>query len=163
MSHLDDLVQLLTPVIADLGFDVEAVELTGKGKNRRLLVAIDADGGVGIDEITLVTRALGEFLELPEVDSLLGKEPYTLEVSSRGTHRPLTAPRHWRRNVGRLVAIDPADPVHTDGRFEARIVGADDDGVDLATKNETSRWAFDDIAKAVVHIEFAKTKKKKDA
>ena len=35
----------------------------------------------------------------------LGDEPYTLEVSSPGVDRPLTLPRHWRRNVGRLVAV----------------------------------------------------------
>ena len=34
---------------------------------------------------------------------------YELEVGTRGVDRPLTLPRHWRRNVGRLVKVTVAD------------------------------------------------------
>ena len=40
----------------------------------------------------------------------MGRTPYVLEVTSPGVDRPLTEPRHWRRNIGRLVtvAVGPA-------------------------------------------------------
>ena len=38
-----------------------------------------------------------------DANDALGEQPYTLEVTSRGVDRPLTLPRHWARNIGRLV------------------------------------------------------------
>ena len=40
---------------------------------------------------------------------VMGEQPYTLEVTSRGVDRPLTLPRHWRRNADRLVKVTLAD------------------------------------------------------
>lgn len=137
--------ELLAPVIASLGLDLEAVDLHGKA-DRRLVVAVDRDGGVGIDEIAEATRAVSAVLDDSD---LMGDGRYTLEVASRGVNRPLTAPRHWRRNVGRLVAVDLADGE----RFEARIADSDDDGVDLVSRGATTRFTYDEIVKAVVQIE----------
>ena len=57
---------------------------------------------------------------------VMGEAPYTLEVTSPGIDRPLTLPRHWRRNVDRLVKVDADDGAAVTGR----IAGSDDDGVD---------------------------------
>lgn len=143
------LTAVLEPYVADLGFDLEAVEVSGGGKHRTVLVAIDADGGIGIDDIATVTRELSAVFDTAEVDRILGTASFTLEVSSRGTHRPLTDPRHWRRNVGRLVAIDSLEGE----RFEARISSADDDAVELTDKAGTTRWPYDEITQAVIQIE----------
>ena len=56
---------------------------------------------------------------------VMGEQPYTLEVTSRGVDRPLTLPRHWRRNVDRLVKVDPR---RTARPSTGRIVAATDDG-----------------------------------
>ncbi len=40
---------------------------------------------------------------------VMGEQPYTLEVTSRGVDRPLTLPRHWRRNADRLVKVTLTD------------------------------------------------------
>ena len=53
----------------------------------------------------------------------MGEQPYTLEVTSPGTDRPLTQPRHWRRNQGRLVKATLADRRTVTGR----ITDSDDD------------------------------------
>ncbi len=137
---------LLEPTITALGLDLEDVELVGKAANRRLLISVDKDGGVGIDEIAKATRAVSALLD--ESD-LLGEDRYTLEVASRGVDRPLTAPRHWQRNIGRLVAVELVDGE----RFELRIESADDTGANLASKDQTTRFEYDEIVKAVVQIE----------
>ena len=91
--------ELATPLGA-LGLDVEAVELTPAGKRRILRIAVDADDGVTLDDVAGATKKVSEVLDATDV---MGEQPYTLEVSSPGVGRPLTEPRHFRRNVGRLV------------------------------------------------------------
>ena len=49
----------------------------------------------------------------------MGEQPYTLEVGSPGVDRPLTEPRHFRRNVCRLVTITPLDGPAVTGRITA--------------------------------------------
>ena len=43
--------------------------------------------------------------------------PYTLEVTSRGVDRPLTLPRHWRRNADRLVKVTLVEGGDVTGRI----------------------------------------------
>lgn len=143
---IERIASLLEPVTAELGLDLEEIELLGKDDRRRLLVAVDRDRGVGIDEITDATRAISAVLDESDV---MGEGRYTLEVASRGVDRPLTEPRHWRRNARRVVAVDLVDGE----RFEARVGDSDDTGVDLAIKGETTRFPYDEIVKAVVQIE----------
>lgn len=132
--------------VADLGLDLEAVEIVGQAKHRRLVIAVDRDGGVGIDEITRATRAVSAALDATDA---MGKAPYTLEVTSRGTDRPLTAPRHWRRNHDRLVHVTLADGA----KVTARIGDSDDDGVDLLRGGVPTRYPYGDIEHAVIEIE----------
>ncbi|RLV56986.1 ribosome maturation factor RimP [Aeromicrobium phragmitis] len=142
----DRIADLVGPVVSALGLDLEAVELSGQGPHRRLRIAVDGDEGVDIDTIADVTRAVSAELDATD---LLGNAPYTLEVTSRGVDRPLTAPRHWRRNAGRLV-----EARLTDGRtVVGRIGDSDDDGVDLRAKGVPTRYAYADIERAVIQIE----------
>lgn len=142
----DRIADLVGPVVSALGLDLEAVELSGQGPNRRLRIAVDGDEGVDIDTIADVTRAVSAELDAAD---LLGSAPYTLEVTSRGVDRPLTAPRHWRRNAGRLV-----EARLTDGRtLVGRIGDSDDDGVDLLAKGVPTRCSYADIERAVIQIE----------
>ncbi|MFD1861216.1 ribosome maturation factor RimP [Aeromicrobium camelliae] len=142
----DRIADLVGPVVSALGLDLEAVELSGQGPNRRLRIAVDGDEGVDIGTIADVTRAVSAELDATD---LLGSAPYTLEVTSRGVDRPLTAPRHWRRNAGRLV-----EARLTDGRtLVGRIGDSDDDGVDLLAKGVPTRYSYADIERAVIQIE----------
>jgi ribosome maturation factor RimP len=143
--------QLAERCVTDLGLDLEAVELTKAGKRRVLRIAVDTDGGVGIDSITEATRELSKALDASDV---MGNQPYTLEVTSRGVHRPLTLPRHWRRNVGRLVVADLADGSHLKGRIAA----VDDGAVDLTVDGELRRLPFDDVDTARVEAELTRPK-----
>ncbi|MEO6470351.1 MAG: ribosome maturation factor RimP [Aeromicrobium sp.] len=142
----DRLETLVAGCVTDLGFDLEALELTPAGKRRVLRIAIDQDGGVTIDDISSATRSLSEALDSSDV---MGSLPYMLEVTSRGVDRPLTLPRHWRRNADRLVSAHLADGSTVAGR----IGDSDDDGVDIATNDGAQRLAYVDVAKALVQIE----------
>ena len=148
--------QLAERCVTALGLDLEAVELSASGsahsgKRRLLRIAVDADGGVPIESITQATRELSK--ELDATDAM-GSQPYTLEVTSRGVDRPLTLPRHWLRNVGRLVVAELADG----SRVKGRISTADDSGADLAVDGAPRRLPFDDVTTARVEVELTKPK-----
>ena len=142
-------VELAEP-LASLGLDIEAVEITPAGKRRILRVAVDKDGGVTLDDVADATRSVNEVLDASDV---MGEQPYTLEVTSRGVDRPLVLPRHWRRNARRLVKV-----VHVDGSsFTGRIVAHDEDpegGVTLDVNGRERRVRYAEVKKALVQIEF---------
>ncbi|GAA2079394.1 ribosome maturation factor RimP [Aeromicrobium halocynthiae] len=129
--------------IEDLGLDVESLAVSSSGSKRIVRIAVDADGGVGIDRIAKASRAVSATLDESDV---MGQQPYTLEVTSRGLDAPLTAERHWRRAAGRLVAVTLADGASVTGR----VAGSDPDGVDLTVGTEPRRLAYDEVQTAVV-------------
>jgi ribosome maturation factor RimP len=130
-----------------LGLDVEAVELTPAGKRRVLRIAVDKDGGVSLDDVAAATRAINDVLDATDA---LGEQPYTLEVTSRGVDRPLTLPRHWRRNASRLVKVTLVDGTTVTGR----IGESDDEQVSLDVDGTERPVAYAEVAKAHVQIEF---------
>jgi ribosome maturation factor RimP len=136
--------------LSTLGLDIEAVELTPGGKRRVLRIAVDKDGGVTLDDIAEATRAVSEVLDDSDV---LGEMAYTLEVTSRGVDRPLTEPRHWRRNHDRLVKVTLAEGEPVTGR----ILDSGDTGALLDFSGTRRRIAYADVAKALVQIEFNRT------
>jgi ribosome maturation factor RimP len=133
--------------LSELGLDLEAVELTPAGKRRVLRVAVDKDGGVTLDDIADATRAVGQ--QLDEQD-LMGEQAYTLEVTSRGVDRPLTEPRHWRRNHDRLVRASLRDGSQVTGR----VSDSDDLGATLDVAGAAQRVEYAEVTKALVQIEF---------
>src|SRR5690606_10192619 len=89
----------------------------GRGGGGRGQVVVDRDQGVGLDAIAEVSRALSAALDrADEAGAAVMPGEYVLEVSSPGVDRPLTEPRHWRRNVGRLVAVTVAGEGQVTGR-----------------------------------------------
>ncbi len=145
----DHLAEELTGPLDALGLDLEAVDLTSAGKRRVLRVAIDKDGGVTMDDIADATREVSRLLDDTDV---MGAQPYTLEVSSPGVDRPLSLPRHWRRNAGRLVKVTFGEGEPVTGR----ITTSDDDGAVLDVEGTERRVAYVEVKKAKVQIEFKK-------
>jgi ribosome maturation factor RimP len=143
----DRLAGVLTDPLSAVGLDVEAIDLTPAGKRRLLRVAVDKDGGVTLDDIAEATKEVSRLLDETDV---MGVHPYTLEVTSPGVDRPLTHPRHWRRNAGRLVKVSCRDGSTVTGR----ITGSDDDAASLDVDGTDRKVAFADVAKAKVQIEF---------
>jgi ribosome maturation factor RimP len=138
---------VLTEPLAAAGLDVEAIDLTPAGKRRLLRVAVDKDGGVTLDDIADATKEVSRVLDESDV---MGEQPYTLEVTSPGTDRPLTMARHWRRNRGRLVKATLVDG----GTVTGRIVGNDDAAAVLDVDGTSHEVRYADVAKAKVELEF---------
>jgi len=150
-AQRERLATAIGPVVAAVGCDLEKVSVSPAGRRTVVRVVVDADAGVSLDEVAAVSRAVTEVLDSRDTE-LFGDTPYVLEVTSPGVDRPLTEPRHWRRAVGRLVEV-PVPGVST----RARVVAADDDGVELADEggNRTRRgWA--ELGRGKVQVEFGR-------
>lgn len=133
-----------------LGLDVEAVEITPAGKRRVLRIAVDADGGITLDHVAEATQEVSRVLDDPINADVMGEQPYTLEVTSRGVDRPLTLPRHWRRNADRLVRVTDVDGMETTGR----VTDSDETSVRLDVDGARRELLYADVAKALVQVEF---------
>jgi ribosome maturation factor RimP len=97
-----------------------------------------------------VSRSVSEVLDGAD-DVLRGA--YVLEVTSPGVDRPLTAPRHWRRNQGRKVRVQRTDGREVVGRLEET---SDDEGgaATLRTEQGNVSVRYADVRRATVEVEF---------
>lgn len=143
--------ELVDPLAAQ-GLDVEHVEVTPAGKRRVLRVAVDKDGGVTLDDVAAATKEVSRVLDESDV---MGEQPYTLEVTSRGVDRPLTLPRHWRRNRDRMVKVTLDDG----SALEGRIVDATDTAATLEVAGTQREVGYPQVTKALVQIEFNRKQK----
>lgn len=138
---------VVAEAVAELGFDLEELDVQQAGRRRLVKVVIDSDDGVGLDEISDISHGVSKVLDAHE-HVLAGS--YTLEVTSPGVDRPLTRARHWHRARNRLVKIRL-----TDGKdLVARVGLADDEGVQVLAGGELRRVAYRDVERAVVEVEF---------
>jgi len=143
----DRIADVIGPVIAAAGMDLESVRVSAAGRRRLLRVVVDSDRGVSLDDAAAISRKLSAALEAAPV---MGDFPYTLEVSSPGVDRPLTDPRHWRRAVGRLVQVTAADA----GPISGRVLAADADGVTLDVAGDHRRFGYAALGPGAIQVEF---------
>jgi ribosome maturation factor RimP len=114
-------------------------------------VIVDNEKHLNLDQVTAVSREISEVIETL---GALGETPFTLEVTSPGVDRPLTTPRHWRKNVDRLVKVTMNDGTVVEGRIGQ--VSESDVVVGAKTLN------YGEIKKALIEIEFKSTVKSAD-
>lgn len=153
MSTREQILQILEPIAKNLGLDLEDVEIKSAGKNSIVQVFVDKDGGINLDEVAQISNQISEVLDQRE---LLGEKPYTLDVGSPGVDRPLTKPRHWRRNNGRLVKVNFGSNSEV-----GRIIESDEEQVVLEVKGKSKTLSFEKIDKAFVQVEFNPKKSSK--
>lgn len=145
--------ELLEPLVASQGLDLEEIAVETVGRKRVLRVVVDSDTGADLDAVADVSRALSA--KLDETNAM-GDAAYDLEVGTPGAERLLKEHRHYTRALGRLVEFQLTDG----GEVTARILGVDEEGLDLEVpgvkgrKPTARRLAFGDIDKARVQVEF---------
>ncbi|MEU7845423.1 ribosome maturation factor RimP [Micromonospora sp. NPDC049114] len=158
---------VIEPVVNGVGYDLEDLSVSRAGRRHVVRVIVDADGGIDLDAVADVSRAVSAALDAAEEtdgDILAGE--YQLEVSSPGVDRPLTLPRHWRRNVGRLVKVtirgaaalpgQRGEQPSGDRQLTGRVVGADDETVQLETDAGRDSWAYAQLGPGRVQVEFTR-------
>ena len=151
MALKDQISELVTPAVSDLGFYLEDVHIATPGSHRIVTCIVDGDASLNLDQVTSVSRVISELLDEA---AFMGETPFTLEVTSPGVDRPLTQPRHFAKNIDRLLKIIKLDGSEVTGR----ILSNTDQDVTLtvAVKKETIEQtvSLSEIKRAVVEIEF---------
>ena len=140
----------LSGPLADLGVDVETVEVHKAGRRHVVRIVVDRDGGIDLDAVAAVSQRASALLDEPPLADLL-PGPFVLEVTSPGVDRPLTEARHFRRARTRLVQVDLADGSQVLGRI-VDVPG--DDEVVLEVDGATRTVERAQIRRAVVQVEF---------
>jgi ribosome maturation factor RimP len=143
------LLDLLGPVVEAAGYDLEDVTVTAAGRRSLVRVSVDADGGIDLDAVAAVTRAVSDVLDTDADGGSALAGPYVLEVSSPGVDRPLTEARHWRRAVGRLVEVPVGDASVT-----GRVIATSEDGVTLDIEGATRTLVWGEFGRGKVQVEF---------
>jgi ribosome maturation factor RimP len=153
--------------LAGLGLLVEDIAVTPAGRRRLVRIwidrALEGDGAdvtaptpsLTLDEVADATRVVSDALDDSDV---MGEQPYTLEVTSPGVDRPLTQPRHFQRNVMRLVTLTPLEGEPVTGRIVR--AGESDLTIEVpAVKKQPARtqdFRYADLSRAVVQVEFSR-------
>lgn len=142
---------LLEPVVTGAGYDLEDVTVTPAGRRSLVRVSVDADGGIDLDAVAEVTKVVSDALDAETPGGPTFAGPYVLEVSSPGVDRPLTEPRHWRRNLHRLVSVA------VDGKpVTGRVTAVVDAGVTLTIDGAQREVAWASLGTGKVQVEFSR-------
>lgn len=151
MSLTQSITELIEPAVTEAGFFLEEVQNTSAGSHRIIACVVDGQTPLNLDQVTQVSRLISELLDTA---TFMDETPFTLEVTSPGVDRPLTLPRHWTKNLTRLVKVTLQDGAVTTGRLTefnevtATLVE------NIKGRIKTHQVNFSDIKRAVVEIEF---------
>ena len=151
MALKDQISELITPALHQAGYFLEDVNIVSPGQHRIVTVIVDGESGLNLDQVTVASKLVSELLdEAP----FMGETPFTLEVTSPGIDRPLTLPRHFAKNVDRLLKVTKNDGVVVTGRIRSNTEIAVT--LEVAEKKEVKEItvALADIKRATVEIEF---------
>ena len=151
MALKDQISELITPALHQAGYFLEDVNIVSPGQHRIVTVIVDGESGLNLDQVTVASKLVSELLDAAV---FMGETPFTLEVTSPGIDRPLTLPRHFAKNVDRLLKVTKTDGVTITGR----ILSNTENGVTLSIteKKDVKEVvvALTDIKRATVEIEF---------
>ena len=151
MALKDQIAQLVTPSVEEAGYFLEDVHVVTPGNQRIVTCIVDGESALNLDQVTSASKIISGLLDEA---SFMGETPFTLEVTSPGIDRPLTRPRHFAKNVTRLLKVTLNDGNVVTGR----ITSSSENSVllEVVEKKASKEVSVElsDIKRAVVEIEF---------
>lgn len=151
MALKDQIADAVTPALSQAGYYLEEINVVTPGQHRIVTVIVDGESGLNLDQVTAASKLVSELLDTA---SFMGESPFTLEVTSPGIDRPLTLPRHFAKNVNRLLKVIKTDGEVVTGRITSNTES--DVTLSVTVKKEASDVVVPlvDIKRATVEIEF---------
>lgn len=142
--------EVAEPLAVDEGLEIVDVEYRREPRGMILRLFVDREGGVSLDDLTRVSRQLGDLLDVNDVVP----GAYTLEMSSPGINRRLRRPDHFSRYIGKRVRVKLASP--RDGRrvFVGTLESVEESGISVSDNTGAHAIAFTDIAQANYEADF---------
>ncbi|MBO0610051.1 ribosome maturation factor RimP [Myceligenerans salitolerans] len=147
----DDVRRIVGPVVDDADLYLEEVRVTRAGNRSVVRITLDLPetriGSLDSDTLGEVSRALSAALDADDVVA----GAYTLEISTPGTSRPLTTPRHFRRARTRLVTLTRADGGDAVSGRLTDVAGDGDDTV--LVLDDSRRIALSEVRRGRIEVE----------
>lgn len=106
-DYVEKTEKLVLPILEKYGYELVEVEFVREAGSWYLRVYLDKEGGITIDDLTVVNHELSDALDQDDFIS----ESYILEVSSPGLLRPFKKPRDFLKNLGEDVEVKFFSPV----------------------------------------------------
>lgn len=143
--------EIIVPVIGDMGFELDNIELMKMGNRLLLRVFIDKEGGVTIDDCEKVSRQIEAYLDVEDPIP----SAYILEVSSPGLDRPLRRPQDFKKFCGKVVRVVTSVPIENQTFFIGEIVEAGDVNIVLLLpRGRKVTIPHENISRARLEVKF---------
>lgn len=145
---VETITAMVAPLAATHHMDIEHVRITKAGKKSLIAIAVDSDSHPGLDDLEVLSEEVSACFDAAEErGELRFGAGYTLEISTPGVDMPLTTPRHWRRNRGRLVNLEGE-------KFRIGPLSSDESMIALVHGEDVSVRELTQLPEGVVEVEF---------
>jgi len=104
---VSEIERLIDPILTEKSFELVDLEYKSEGKGKIVRVFIDKQGGVNMDDCSVVSRELSILLDVHDI--IPGS--YNLEVSSPGLTRQLKKPADFGKNIGKKLRLKLINPI----------------------------------------------------
>ncbi|MDR3630842.1 MAG: ribosome maturation factor RimP [Desulfocapsaceae bacterium] len=110
-------------LLLSMGLELVEVQFRREGSGWVLRLFIDREGGVTLEDCTMVSRELSDYLDVED----LIEQAYHLEVSSPGLDRPLYGIGDFKRFCGRNARVKLHEQMNGQRVFVGKIHQVHDD------------------------------------
>ena len=131
--------ELITPILERNQFELVDVEYVKEGSEWYLRAYIDKEGGITVNDCTLVAREMNEILD--REDYVEGS--YIFEVSSPGLGRPLKKEKDYVRAMGKNLEIRTYRAINKEKEFYGILKSYDNESVTIEIENIETEKAED--------------------
>jgi len=132
------------PALSSLGLEIIDIEYRHEPVGKVLRIYIDQQQGVTVETCSQASEVISEILD----NSDILEDVYTLEVSSPGIERKLTKVSHYKRFVGKAIAVKTNLARQGRKRFKGKLVKAGVDGFSVEVDGEILDFRYEEVAKA---------------
>lgn len=128
MDVVQKIETLIEPALADMGYELVRVRVSGSQRKTLQIMADRLDGAaMGVDDCADISHAVSAILDVEDPIT----DAYVLEVSSPGIDRPLTKLPHFGRYVGFEAKVELHHMIDGRKRFSGKLLGVDGDTIRL--------------------------------
>jgi ribosome maturation factor RimP len=141
--------EFVDELLPSMGLELVEIQYRQEQHGWVLRIFIDTPEGVTLDHCSMVSRELGDYLE---VEDLIDHQ-YHLEVSSPGLERKLYKIEDFKRFLGRTAKIKMHQPIDGEKIFVGEIFQVDGDLIVLKMEGERRlEFTFDMVSVARLAI-----------
>ena len=150
------IIELITPIVDRRKELLWDLTYTKEGGQKVLRILLDKPNHqfITMADLTAFTQEVNELLDTSDPDPI--PEAYLLDISSPGADRPLKHPWHfkWAQDSNENILVSLFVAKNGQKKWQGKIKTLTDNGLVLLTDHGEIILNFDEIAKAVLDIQF---------